>query len=215
MAQATERALTCLFLRHDGDGLASEVGFAEERGRMVLDAVRTSGGWTGAGVLDAGFLRAAVDTQAAIWASVVDGASLKKARRILVVHLTEVLNDGSRFENDTRRVMLAGGSVPLIARRGRAKVSLGIPAVGWAAYALATDGRRIAKIPLREENGRLTFTVDVKGPDGKACLYYELERGGRLTVQEESLDKAGRKSSCEKQVNDQQHICGSKERSAT
>ena len=176
LALATERAVTCLFLRHDGDQLAAAVAAARDGGRLVLDSGRTSGGWTDAGTLDAGFLRATVDTPAAVWASVLDGNSLKTARRILLVHLTEVLNDGMRFGDETRKTILTGGKVPLVARRGRAAVSLDLPAAGWKAYALAPDGRRTGDLPLREENGRLSFTSDVRGPDGKASLYCELTR---------------------------------------
>lgn len=87
-----------------------------------------------------------------------DMRPLTTARRILVMHLTDLQSEGSAFADETFQTTLKKGVAPLVAD------------------GTATDGRRLEGIPCRVENDTLSFTATVRGSDGKARLYYEITR---------------------------------------
>ena len=176
LALATERATTCMFLRGDADGLRSAIGHARTTRTLSIDSARTSGGWAPNGVINAGALRAKLDSPAAVWASVIDGNSFADARRITVFHLTEVLNSGMQFADDTRRLMLREGSTPLLARSGKAEISMALGEGDWHLYALASDGSRKAELKIERDDGRYEFEAEVERDRKSATIAYELFR---------------------------------------
>ncbi len=181
LALATERATTCLFLRHEADGLSGEIARAREKGDLRIDTSGTSGGWASGGALDAGFLKAEFSGAAAIWVSALDGRPLEASGRLVVFHLTEVLNTGMRFADGTRSVLLKPGGCPLLARRGEARISLPLDGGPWRAYALASDGNRKQELPIEECGGRRLMRARTDCDPGDATLAYELVRGEKTT----------------------------------
>lgn len=174
LALATERATTCLFLRHEADGLSNEIVRSREENVLRIDTVGTSGGWANGGILDAGFLKAKISLPSAVWVSALDGKSLEKSRRMVVFHLTEVLNTGMKFADGTRSILLEEGRVPLLARKGEAQISLPLAGDGWKAYALAADGNRKLELPIEERCGRRLIKATVDCDPRDATLAYEL-----------------------------------------
>lgn len=176
LALATERATTCLFLRHDADSLGAALGRARRERRIVVNAKGTSGGWSSGGDLDAGFLKARLSGPAAVWVSALDGNSLKSARRLVLFHLTEVLNSGMKFSDERLTLMSDDGRLPLLVRAGEAQVALSLQGEGWRLFALASNGWRKKELTLQDKHGYKVFKAktDVDPSDG--TLAYELIR---------------------------------------
>ncbi len=122
-----------------------------------------------------------------------DMRPLATARRILVMHLTDLQSEGSEFSDETFQTTLKKGAAPLVAD-GTAKISLRLSTNGKCqVFPLSTDGRRLGEIPCEwnvattppssrdgdgavATSGTLSFTASVRGSDGKARLYYEITR---------------------------------------
>ena len=176
LALATERATTSLFLRHDADALGAALERARRERRIVVNAKGTSGGWCAGGDLDAGFLKARLSGPAAVWVSALDGADLAKARRLVVFHLTEVLNSGMKFSDGRLTMMSDDGHLPLLVRKGEAKVAVPLEGAGWRLYALASNGARKKELALRESHGHKVFEAKTDCDTSEGTLTYELIR---------------------------------------
>ncbi|RRJ98091.1 glycosyl hydrolase family 5 [Opitutaceae bacterium TAV4] len=100
---------------------------------------------------------------------------LAETRRILVLHLTDALPDGMTFAHADQRLLQSWGKGPHLVRLGNATLTLRLPAGAWKAWAVDPAGKRVAEIPIREENGRLTLALSTIAPSGTR-LAYELAR---------------------------------------
>lgn len=111
---------------------------------------------------------------AAVSASSLDGRPLPSSRRILVMHLTNLQAEGSEFADGTFQAQLKQGENPVVAD-GEVGMTLRLDdPERYRVWALDTSGRRLDEIPVSVKNGRIGFSVGVRGPDGKARLYYEV-----------------------------------------
>ncbi len=143
------------------------------RGAFRIVTEKTAGGFTPSGTVQAGAVAFdAGDVATTLWASSLDGRPLATSRRILVTHLTDVQADGNVYADPEKRTLLKWGAYPPVVRNGRARVALALaqPA-SFAVWALETTGRRLEKMPVSVEGGKLVFTADVKGPAGARMLY--------------------------------------------
>ena len=187
---ASDRASVFLFLRgdalraNDGDG---SIVVDRERGTLAIDTPRTCGGFAESGRIDAGPLSFEIvgdsgaepplsAVPATLWVSSLDGEPVSSSSRLLLVHLTDVQGEGTRYADESRTVLLKWGGAPLV-EAGAALVELrfdpceGTPAV----FALDTAGNRTGVVPSRFEDGVLRFRVRTCGPDG-GRIYYEITR---------------------------------------
>ncbi len=153
-----------------------------ERRLLAVATPRTCGGFAfqESGRVEAGPLAFTLSgSRATVCATSVDSEPrpLAESRRILVMHLTDLQSEGSEFGDETFQVTLKKGVAPLVAD-GTAEISLRLSTNGnnpYKVFALSTDGHRLGEIPCRlSTNGTLSFTASVRGPDGKARLYYEI-----------------------------------------
>ena len=146
-----------------------------ERGTFTIDTPRTSGGFAPEGALACGAVSFTVhDAPATVWASSVDADAtpIRRARRILVSHLTDVQASGNLYEDASRQVLLKWGTTPPIVRVGSADISIALDEPArYTVYALDTSGARLAPVPCRAEGGKLSFTASVRGPEGARMLY--------------------------------------------
>ena len=117
-------------------------------------------------------------TFCSVSASAMDGAPLAKSRRVLVLHITDVVNTDMSFTNDKRTDTKAWGNLPYLAKTGSAKVSLKNANAGLSLYALASDGTRMRKVPAKYVDGAYVFTVSVAAGEGKDAptMMYELAK---------------------------------------
>ena len=64
---------------------------------------------------------------------------------------------------------------PILVKDGYAQIELALERPNeYEVFALATSGRRMEPVPSSVKNGKLCFTANVKGPDGKGRLVYEV-----------------------------------------
>ena len=149
------------------------VAFDRARGTFRVASAKTAGGFATCGAVRAGALAFDVgDVPATVWATSLDGQPITTSRRLLVSHLTDVQADGATYADRERTLVFGFGWNPVIVRNGRAKIGLALgDALGYEVWALATDGRRVEKVPCEVRKGRLYFTANVKGSAGARMLY--------------------------------------------
>jgi hypothetical protein len=146
--------------------------------RLVLDTPRTAGGYAPAGgavvSLNGGVTIRVRDTDATVWVSALDDQPIRRSRRLLVTHLTDLQNTGIRYAEVERKTLLDWGRMPHLVRAGRADITLALAAPErYVVWALAPGGRRLAEVPSATGDGALTFTANVAGDvaQGARMLY--------------------------------------------
>lgn len=161
------------------------------RGTFAVDTPRTQGVYTpGADSFDLGKTRIRTDGAATVFVTSLDGCAIPSSSRILVAHLTDALGKEATYMDDAGHVLLshgveekdASGRIiqPVLLKEGTGEVSLPLlgGAAAYAAYALESDGRRAASVPLRRKGGRTVLPLSVRQPFG-GCLQYEIVRKRR------------------------------------
>ncbi len=146
---------------------------------LVIDTERTAGGMAPAGKRIE--TRAASievhDTSATVWVSSLDGKPIAESRRLLITHLTDLQNTGTRYGDQSRQLLLAWGQLPHLVRAGRATVTLRLRGAERAkVYGLAVNGKRTGKIQANARDGALSIPLSVSA-DGKARMLYEVQIG--------------------------------------
>ena len=106
----------------------------------------------------------------------MDGADLERSKRVLVLHLTDVLNTGAAFTSDKRTDMTAWGELPYLAAAGEAKIALKNANPGLKVWAVAADGTRLRQVPATYGNGVYRFTARIAAGEGANAptMAYEL-----------------------------------------
>ena len=115
-------------------------------------------------------------TFCSVSASSMDGADLEHSKRVLVLHLTDILNTGATFTNDKRTDMTNWGELPYLAAAGEAKIALKNANKGLTLWAVAPDGTRLRKVPATYEDGAYRFTARIAAGEGANAptMVYEL-----------------------------------------
>ncbi len=112
---------------------------------------------------------------AAVWVSSLDGSPLRSSRRLLLVHLTDLQNSGSRFRGADLTVIEAAGRAPWLVRAGTASIRLAHDAPeSLAVWRLGLDGARLAPVAVRVAHGALVFEASTGGTPDRATLAYEV-----------------------------------------
>ncbi len=112
---------------------------------------------------DASFLIASLD------------GSLEQSRRILILHLTDVKNEGSVFRDPRLVILEKNGSTQPLILRGEALLSLNHPFHGTL-YACDITGRRIREVPRILQNGKESYLLKTDFDGKTPVLVYELVR---------------------------------------
>ncbi|RPI27686.1 MAG: hypothetical protein EHM61_07635 [Acidobacteria bacterium] len=150
--------------------------------RLVLDTLRTAGGYASAGqsveAPKGGVKVSLTGSDATVWVSALDRNPIGKSRRLLVTHLTDLQNSGIQYAEPARQTLQDWGGLPYLVRAGKAEVSLRLKSPGkYRVWALSVTGKRVAEVPARVEGDALNFTLDVAGdPAGGARMMYEVVR---------------------------------------
>ena len=148
-------------------------------GAFGVATPRTAGVYAPGGTMEAGPLSATLSGGAASVAAMsVDGRPLAQSNRILVTHLTDAVDTGMTFSNESRTVLKAWGDTPHLMRAGAADVRLAVdagPSV-FEVWSLALDGTRRGKVASSVENGTLRFAADVAADPSRATFLYEIVR---------------------------------------
>lgn len=108
--------------------------------------------------------------------SSMDGAPLTKSKRMLILHLTDVMNTGGTFADSARQIYIAQGELPLLGRYGCTELELDLGDGDFELYGVDFSGRRIGMVPVRLKQGRLSFSVDTFQFEDHVVFAYELLR---------------------------------------
>jgi hypothetical protein len=147
---------------------------------LVIDTPKSAGGYADPGkvIAAAGVRVENITTGATVFVNSLDKAPIPASKRLLVTHLTDLQNTGGRYGEAARQTLLEWGTLPHLVREGSARVSIPFeePEV-LEVWTLSPGGRRVEKLASKVENGRLIFTVGVKGSEGARMLYEIAEKG--------------------------------------
>lgn len=107
-----------------------------------------------------------------------DGRPLQKSGRLLFLHLTDLLPSRTRFGNKRMTLLSRWGSLPFLAARGEARITLKAePGARYRLYAANTGGRRLAELPLEQSpDGTVRFTAEVFRKEGSVFVYELVRR---------------------------------------
>lgn len=141
---------------------------------LVIDTPKSAGGYADPGkvIAAAGVRVEDITTGATVFVNSLDGAPIPLSKRLLVTHLTDLQNTGGRYGEAARQTLLAWGTLPHLVREGSAQVSIPFEKPEMLeVWALSPGGRRVEKLASNVGDGRLIFTVSVKGSEGARMLY--------------------------------------------
>jgi hypothetical protein len=141
---------------------------------MILDTPRTAGAYAPQGetVETEAATITILKTDATVWVSSIDDEVIARSRRLVITHLTDLQNTGTRFAERARQTLVAWGDLPHLVRTGSARIALKIAnAADATVWVLSTAGRRGAKIETAIEDGALVLPLDVRGPEGARMIY--------------------------------------------
>ena len=155
-----------------------EIAIDKRSGVLVIDTPRSAGGYADPheriDAPNAGVKIDAVTLGATVFVSSLDANPIRRSRRLLVTHLTDLQNTGIRYAESARQTLLDWGGMPHLVNNGSATVHLALAEPGaYAVWGLATSGRRVDKVESQVQGGELVFTARVRGSEG-ATLYYEV-----------------------------------------
>ena len=106
--------------------------------------------------------------------SSMDRLPLMESRRILILHLTDVKNEGAVFREPEMATLEKSGSAALLLRRGEAVLQIRRPFDGKL-FACDITGCRLFEIPPRKNGGQTFYQLKTDSGKG-AVLAYELIR---------------------------------------
>ena len=105
--------------------------------------------------------------------SAMDGATLAKSKRILVLHITNVLNTDMAFAKDNMCDTKDWGKLPYLAKTGKATIALKSGVKGMKVFALRSDGSRIREVETKYADGVYVFTASIDG-NAEPTMMYEM-----------------------------------------
>ena len=108
-------------------------------------------------------------------ASAMDGEDIVDSKRVLVLHITNVLNTDMAFAKDNLCDAKNWGKLPYLAKTGKAKVALKSNVKGLKLYALKSDGSRLREVPATYAGGIYSFTVSID-KSSVPTMMYELSK---------------------------------------
>ena len=119
--------------------------------------------------------------QASVLISAYDNKPLRDSNRILILHLTDVMNSRQKFATPEKDVLLERGERlsaenPLLVRAGKIRITVDSPLDGFKLYAVNTAGERLYEVPIARVGGRSILNLSVANPKGTS-IAYELING--------------------------------------
>lgn len=164
LALASERAVSALYLRGD---LTPDSTFTNDvqRDSFAVTTPATVG---------------RADAACALWQTSCDGRPLAETGRILVTHLTDLVNTGMKMEDweGNPTLLTKWGTLPYLLRRHVVQVDLKVRPGSWHVYRLETTGRRRNEVGCRYADGVLRFMADNGADPANATILYEAVDAG-------------------------------------
>lgn len=113
-------------------------------------------------------------TFSSISASAMDNKPLAESKRVLLFHLTNVLNSSMQFSNAKMTSLVKRGSLPYLARTGTAEVSLKNSSPGLTLHVVDSGGKRLREEKAEYLDGAYHFNAEVSASGGHPAMIYEL-----------------------------------------
>ncbi len=110
------------------------------------------------------------DTFATVGAISLDGNRLLESKSILVLHLTNTVNSDSVM-NHNWTLLVENGKRPILARRGKARISLNIPKK-FKVTALAFNGAELGQVEPTYSGNGFSFTANTACYPGGVMAYH-------------------------------------------
>ena len=111
---------------------------------------------------------------AAFYAGSLDGLPLPRSGRIMILHLTNLSNEGAVFRNADQSILEKQGTSRQLLYRNKAEIKLAVTGNAYTLFACDPNGKRLFQIPFRKMEKTLSFTAD--NDAGSGILLYELIR---------------------------------------
>ncbi|HCG28134.1 MAG TPA: hypothetical protein DE060_19525 [Lentisphaeria bacterium] len=112
-------------------------------------------------------------TNAVFYIGSLDNKPLTESKRMMLIHLTDIKNEGIVFSDSTMTVIKDWGSSKLLLRKNIAEI--GLAASGdYQLFACAANGKHLAEIPLKRNGNEQVFKADNSVSGG--VMLYELVR---------------------------------------
>lgn len=111
---------------------------------------------------------------AAFHAAALDRHPLSGSGRIMILHLTNLSNEGTVFLNADQSILEKQGTSRQVLYRNKAEIELAVTGKVYTLFACDPNGKRLFQVPFRKTKDTLSFTAD--NDAGSGILLYELIR---------------------------------------
>ncbi len=110
-----------------------------------------------------------------ISASAMDDKPLPDSKRVLLFHLTNVLNTNMQFSNPKMTTLVKRGTLPYLVHAGSADVTLKNSSQDLKLYAVDFSGRRLREVRTEYKDGAYQFKLEIAGDaNAQPAMIYEL-----------------------------------------
>ena len=115
------------------------------------------------------------DGPALVSVSAMDGKAVGESKRLLVVLATDARNSGMRFSDAAETTLESLGTMPVQIKTAKVKLRLkNSDAARLAVYSTTLRGRRGDAIPVTQEGGAISFTLDTAALSHGPTTYFEI-----------------------------------------
>ena len=151
-----------------------ELRLDSRKNTLAIQTPRTLSATLASGNLTAGALTVRqVTYPTTVSVSSLDDAPVARSSKLLLFHLTDVLDSGTTFKGEKRQYLLKWGKLPHLVRRAPAKVSLKLDGEATPKVeALRLDGTVCGVVKSSFRNGTLSFTADPGSFPGGVMVYW-------------------------------------------
>jgi hypothetical protein len=114
-------------------------------------------------------------TSTGVYVVSADFSPLSCSRRLLVLHLTDLVNTGSVFRGDKRELLDESGVLPYLVKKGTARLLLRVSRPEtWQAWVVDASGHRQQPARVKVLDGALELELDTAPGSKGVALAYEL-----------------------------------------
>ncbi len=105
----------------------------------------------------------------------VDGATLSKSKRMVLIYSTDTVPTGAKF-SVSRELLKIRGRQPILVQVGKLSAEINLPQNGknYELFALKLTGERVQKIPTKIENGKMFVELDTSKLEKEPATFFEI-----------------------------------------
>lgn len=155
-----------------------QIGLATEKGILKVNTPKTAILVVpdGASASTEGLRVESVTSFCSVSASAMDDKPLTHSGKILLFHITNVLNSDMRFSGEDMTVLEDWGKLPLLVKNGSAQIFLKTIIPDLKVWAITLSGKRMIEIPSEHKNGELIFSAKIANNASAPVMAYEISR---------------------------------------